>query len=119
MCIRDSSREMTKMLELTLLAYTGGSMVTDWVTFGQFEQPSGLIFLAACIIWCLPATAINEVIFPLKEEPPDDIRYSEVRNFFETDYDRENPATKEDALREHQRFLFQARTFKRIREASP
>jgi len=48
----------------------------------------------------VPHEYISEYLFTLKEEIPLSQTYDEVKHMFEDDYDRANPATKDEVLEE-------------------
>lgn len=96
---------MTDFLEISLVIYGAANVIFHILMFQTESQPipisipTLLTFGLALIHFLLPTEKINKMIFKL-EDSEEVKKYVDVEDDLETDYSKENPATKEDAIRD-------------------
>ncbi|CAD8115777.1 unnamed protein product [Paramecium sonneborni] len=93
------SIEMIEMLELIVI-FTGiGNTVVSSILFGEVKWQDFIIIIIGVVYNLLPMEDISSVLFPL-EQKDEVLSYEEAEEYFNTDYDRENPVTRREALEE-------------------
>ncbi|EAS04279.2 kinase domain protein (macronuclear) [Tetrahymena thermophila SB210] len=93
----DLSFEMLELIEFNVFLHCMGNFIFRWI-LGQYIDYFSLgLFCISIIFIILPLQLINEWIFEIvsiQEVKP----YKQVKDQFDTDYERENPITKNKAL---------------------
>ena len=96
---------MTDFLEISLVVYGVANVIFHILMFQTdsepipFSIPAWLTFALAIIHFILPTEKINKMLFKLVDSE-EVKKYADVEDDLETDYSKENPATKEDAIRD-------------------
>ncbi|CAD8169509.1 unnamed protein product [Paramecium pentaurelia] len=93
------SIEMIEMLELIII-FTGiGNTIVSSILFGEVKWQDFIIIIIGVVYILLPMEDISSVLFPLEQK--DEVQsYYEAEEYFNTDYDRENPVTRREILHE-------------------
>jgi len=93
------SREMTELLEFVCVIFAAANFIFyvilhgDQLEFNFFTVVTIIGLLVGLLNAFLPMQAINEKYFPVKEDDPVEQAFDQAEVEFDTDYDRENPAT--------------------------
>eukprot|EP01017_Pseudomicrothorax_dubius_P049142 TRINITY_DN9094_c0_g1_i9.p1 TRINITY_DN9094_c0_g1~~TRINITY_DN9094_c0_g1_i9.p1 ORF type:complete len:714 (-),score=160.72 TRINITY_DN9094_c0_g1_i9:100-2241(-) len=105
------SMEMTEVLEYILPAFAIGNIVFEQFLLSSGEKGAGtdiiswVTFAVGIINAFLPMGWLNEKLFPTGEEQTTNETYNQARRNFEEEYDRENPATRDEAAKEYTAFM--------------
>jgi phosphate/sulfate permease len=91
------SQEMTEYLEFVCIIYAGSNFMFSRIIFGHASWTSIIGLLLGVVNAALPMETINTMLFKFKESE-ETKTYDEAFKNFDTDYERENPATKEEAV---------------------
>ncbi|KAL4454285.1 hypothetical protein ABPG74_012242 [Tetrahymena malaccensis] len=105
------SFEMLELIEYNVFLHCMGNFIFRWILGQYIDYISLALFGLSVIFIILPLELINEWFFEIvsiQEVKP----YKQVKDQFDTDYERENPITKEKALE----FFQQARLSKQENE---
>ncbi|EAR99889.2 calcium-activated chloride channel protein (macronuclear) [Tetrahymena thermophila SB210] len=99
--------EMTELLELAIIIFCAGNIFFSIFVIGNNNLGIDSIYqFIACGIGLinavLPMQKINQKLFKVADAPPNEQSYFQIEDKFNTDYERENPATKQIAK---QKFL--------------
>ncbi|CAD8055184.1 unnamed protein product [Paramecium primaurelia] len=93
------STEMIEMLEYIIAWCAFGEMIMTYTFFKEVSKIDILLIVLAILYQQLPMEDISEYLFPVENN--EEIKpYAEGSASFDTDYDRENPVTKHQALAE-------------------
>ncbi len=96
---------MTDFLEISLVVYGAANVIFHILMFQTDAEPipisipTWLTFGLAIIHLLLPTEKINKIIFKI-EDSEEAKKYVDVEEDLETDYSKQNPATREDAIRD-------------------
>lgn len=71
----------------------------SYAFFKTFHGSDIILLIFSSIYFILPTDYLSLYLFPIKENI-EKTRYDEVCKDFDTDYDRENPITKREAIKE-------------------
>jgi hypothetical protein len=105
----DLTEVMTDFLEISLVIYGAANVIFYILVFQNDDNPVPIsisiwiIFGLAMIHFFLPTEKINKAIFDIPESV-ENKKYEEVEEDLETTYSLENPATREDAIRDGEAF---------------
>jgi hypothetical protein len=98
---RELSKElpeaMADLLEYFLVVFAGGNLIFDRILFGKLMPLNIVAACVAGIYLLLPTRPIVKCISPAETEERLS-NYAENEFKFATDYDRENPVTREEAI---------------------
>jgi len=94
--------EMTEQLEFVLIIYGVSTLAFDFLFSGNIGYISISLLALAVINAALPMQLINDKIFGEVKEKVTEEDYQSQRLDFDEDYDRVNPALKEDALKKYE-----------------
>eukprot|EP01017_Pseudomicrothorax_dubius_P049139 TRINITY_DN9094_c0_g1_i10.p1 TRINITY_DN9094_c0_g1~~TRINITY_DN9094_c0_g1_i10.p1 ORF type:complete len:109 (-),score=27.33 TRINITY_DN9094_c0_g1_i10:100-426(-) len=98
-------------LEYILPAFAIGNIVFEQFLLSSGEKGAGtdiiswVTFAVGIINAFLPMGWLNEKLFPTGEEQTTNETYNQARRNFEEEYDRENPATRDEAAKEYTAFM--------------
>lgn len=92
---------MTDYLEISILIYSASTFMFNWVfdKEHQWSVPCILSVIFGILNFLAPSEDINKKIFKVANQP-ESKSYADAEDDLDTDYSRENPATKEDAIRD-------------------
>ncbi|EGR27621.1 hypothetical protein IMG5_192990, partial [Ichthyophthirius multifiliis] len=86
--------EMINLLEYCIVFHT---VLLIYILFNELNVLNIVFFVVSAVIVLLPMQKINDFIFPVKAEN-ETLKYSDNILYFDTDYDRENPVLRQQAL---------------------
>ncbi|KAL4496206.1 hypothetical protein ABPG72_012943 [Tetrahymena utriculariae] len=94
--------QITESLEYCLPLYSLSNMMAFiYISDGSVDQISVFGFIIGLLHAFLPMQALNEKLFKTRERVANGCTYEEVRDYFNIDYDRENPVKKDIAIEYH------------------
>ncbi|KAL4446608.1 hypothetical protein ABPG74_005546 [Tetrahymena malaccensis] len=94
--------QITEALEYCLPLYSLSNMMAFiYISGGTVDQISVFGFIIGLLHAFLPMQALNEKLFQTRERVPNECTYEEVRDYFNIDYDRENPVKKDISIEYH------------------
>ena len=91
------SVEMIECVELILPFFGFGNFIFSYHLQHEVNWQPLLILIIGIVYSLLPMEHFSEMLLPVKAES-EKLTYDEVVADFDTDYDRENPVTKPQAL---------------------
>lgn len=97
----DLTEDMTDMLEFSLVIFAIGNFVFNYIynTSNWYCVQVILTLIAAFGYFVLPTERVNEMLFKITTQ--DEVQeYQNVTKDFDNDYDKDNPATREEALKQ-------------------
>lgn len=95
------SAEMTEMLEYFCIIFSASYFIFYYQFFEKFDVLSIIGLIIGLANAFLPMQWINEKIFTVEEAQPLKISYYQAEFEFDSNYDRENPATKEKGIEKY------------------
>ncbi|KAL4476129.1 hypothetical protein ABPG74_009862 [Tetrahymena malaccensis] len=96
------SFEMMDLQEYSVLLHCFGNIAFKWMLASEVDLTSIVLFGVCFFIALVPMDSFNEWLFEINSRS-ESKSYSQVKDQFDTDYDRENPITKHEALLEFQK----------------
>ncbi|EAR89313.2 phage head-tail family protein, putative (macronuclear) [Tetrahymena thermophila SB210] len=94
--------QITESLEYCLPLYSLSNMMAFiYISGGSVDQISVFGFIIGLVHAFLPMQTLNERLFKTRERVPNECTYEEVRDYFNIDYDRENPVKKDISIEYH------------------
>jgi len=101
----DVTLEMIELLEMCIIWFAIGNITFQWQLF-HIVSYTGIAYMALGLIYILsPMQEINEWLFVIDNEDENE-KYDIAKYQFNTDYDRENPVLKHEALKEWNKEFF-------------
>ncbi|EGR32359.1 protein kinase domain protein [Ichthyophthirius multifiliis] len=111
--------EMIEMVEYCVVLHCFGNFFFKYQLFGTYELSNLILCCATLLISILPMQELNDWLFPSNSQS-EQKNYREVEIYFDSDYDRENPVTRNYALKSlmmtRSRILKEASEASKIRE---
>jgi hypothetical protein len=99
---KELSEQMSDFLELFLVSFAAGNCI--WESLARPESYistlNWITLIIAIVAYVLPNKFLASCILKDDDESYNNKKYDEVRHYFITDYDRANPITQEEAMRE-------------------
>jgi hypothetical protein len=99
---KELSEQMSDFLELFLVSFAAGNCI--WESLARPESHistlNWITLIIAIVAYVLPNKFLASCILKDDDESYNNKKYDEVRHYFITDYDRANPITQEEAMRE-------------------
>lgn len=93
------SVEMIEMLEMSIIYYAIGNATFSLQLFHKLKWQEIVLLIIGVIYAALPMQEFNEYLFKMNDYS-ESKSYNEAKHLFFTNYDKENPITKHEALHE-------------------
>jgi len=98
---KELAEEMADFLELFFVVFASGNMVFEKIATGSHSGCNIAALVIAILAYLVPQKYILEATRKNEDQSVINIKpYDSVRLQFPTEYDRENPITREDAMKE-------------------
>jgi hypothetical protein len=97
---KDLAEEMADFLELILVSFCAGNLIFEKIVRGEISPITVTALIISIVAYLLPQNWLSKCIRQNDETVYNSKKYDEVKFFFITEYDRVNPITQEEAMRE-------------------
>eukprot|EP00828_Plagiopyla_frontata_P011732 TRINITY_DN16520_c0_g1_i2.p3 TRINITY_DN16520_c0_g1~~TRINITY_DN16520_c0_g1_i2.p3 ORF type:complete len:160 (+),score=19.55 TRINITY_DN16520_c0_g1_i2:305-784(+) len=91
------SQHMIDKLDYIFLLFGISNCLYDYMLFGSIYTLNLVIAILGLIYLLLPLETLNQMLFALPDQAENE-EYKDAEISFDTDYDRENPVTKQAAM---------------------